>query len=53
MTQMTTSAGIKKHGQIAVDALIQEFAQLRDLGVFQHSVRAIYDSNRRGGHYAH
>jgi hypothetical protein len=28
MTQMTATAGIKKHGQAAVDALLQEFCQL-------------------------
>jgi len=27
MTQMTATAGIKKHGQAAVDALLQEFYQ--------------------------
>jgi hypothetical protein len=31
MTQMTAKAGIKKHGQVAVDALYQEFLQLHDL----------------------
>ncbi len=35
MTQMTAKAGIKKHGQVAIDALFKEFAQLHDLGVFQ------------------
>jgi hypothetical protein len=35
MTQMTAKAGIKKHGQAAVDALYQEFLQLHDLGVFK------------------
>jgi hypothetical protein len=30
MTQMTATAGIKKHGQSAVDALRQEFCQLLD-----------------------
>jgi hypothetical protein len=34
MTQMTARAGIKKHGQVAVDALFAEFSQLHDLGVF-------------------
>jgi hypothetical protein len=27
MTQMTATAGIKKHGQAAVDALLQKFCQ--------------------------
>lgn len=35
MTQMTATAGIKKHGQEAVDALFKEFAQLDDKRVFQ------------------
>jgi hypothetical protein len=35
MMQMTSKAGIKKHGQIAVDALFQEFLQLHDLEVFR------------------
>jgi hypothetical protein len=34
MTQMSAQAGIKKHGQVAIDALFEEFAQLHDLGVF-------------------
>ena len=35
MTQMTASAGIKKHGQAAVDALMQEFLQLEKKDVFE------------------
>jgi len=35
MTQMTATAGIKKHGQAAVDALLQEFCQLNSKNVFQ------------------
>jgi hypothetical protein len=27
MTQMTARAGIKKHGRVAEEAIIQEFAQ--------------------------
>jgi len=34
MTQMTATAGIKKHGQVAVDALLQEFCRLDNKGVF-------------------
>jgi hypothetical protein len=39
MTQMTAKARIKKRGQVAIDALYQEFLQLHDLGVFhgQHT----------------
>jgi hypothetical protein len=35
MTQMTAKAGIKKHGQVTINALYKEFLQLHDLGVFQ------------------
>ena len=35
MTQMTVKAGIKKHGQVAIDALYKEFLQLHNLDVFQ------------------
>jgi hypothetical protein len=31
---MTAKAGIKKHGQVAIDALYQEFLQLQDQDVF-------------------
>jgi len=34
MTQMTATAGIKKHGQKAIDALFKEFCQLNDKIVF-------------------
>jgi hypothetical protein len=34
MTQMTATAGIKKHGERAVDALFKEFCQLDDKSVF-------------------
>jgi hypothetical protein len=35
MVQMTAKAGIRKHGQVAIDALFAEFLQLHDLGVFE------------------
>jgi len=35
MTQMTASAGIKKHGDRAVEALFAEFGQLNDKSVFE------------------
>jgi hypothetical protein len=35
MTQKTATAGIKKHGQAAVDALLQEFCQLNSKNVFE------------------
>jgi len=34
MTQMTATAGIKKHGQAAVDALLQKFCQLDNKDIF-------------------
>jgi hypothetical protein len=34
MTQMTATAGIKKHGQKAIDALLKEFCQLDNKSVF-------------------
>jgi hypothetical protein len=35
MNQMMATAGIKKHGQAAVDAIFKEFAQLDDKDVFE------------------
>jgi hypothetical protein len=35
MTQMTAKAGIKKHGEAAVQAMFKEFAQLDDKYVFE------------------
>jgi hypothetical protein len=34
MTQMTAKAGIKKHGQVAIDAVYREFLQLNNMKVF-------------------
>lgn len=34
MTQMTATAGIKKHGQMAIDAMLNEFAQLDNKRIF-------------------
>jgi hypothetical protein len=31
---MSAKAGIKKHGQVAINALFEEFSQLHNLGVF-------------------
>ena len=48
MTQMTANAGIKKHGQVAIDALFQEFSQLHDLGVFEgQDARKLTDAQKR------
>jgi hypothetical protein len=35
MMQMTAKAGIKKHGQVAVEAMFGKFSQLHDLTVFR------------------
>ena len=35
ITQMTANAGIRKHGNLAIKALMEEFAQLNDLSVFE------------------
>ncbi|KAL7569098.1 hypothetical protein ACA910_016933 [Epithemia clementina (nom. ined.)] len=34
MNQMSAKAGIKKHGQAAINALFKEFAQLNNITVF-------------------
>jgi len=34
LTQMTARAGIRLYGEVALQALMQEFVQLEDLGVF-------------------
>ena len=34
MTQMTATAGIKKHGERTVEAMFMEFCQLEDQAVF-------------------
>ncbi len=45
---MTAKAGIKKHGQVAIDALYKEFLQLHDLGVFegQHATALTKEERR-------
>jgi len=35
MTQMTATAGIKKHGQLAINVLLAEFGQLDDKNIFK------------------
>jgi len=35
MTQMTATKGIKKHGELAVAALLAEFQQVHDMSVFE------------------
>jgi hypothetical protein len=40
MTQMSAKAGIKKHGQVALDALYSKFLQLHDLEVFKGLLQA-------------
>ena len=34
-TQMTAEVGIRKHGQVAIDALFKEFSHLHYLEVFE------------------
>jgi hypothetical protein len=49
MTQMTAKAGIKKHGQVAVNAIFQEFLQLHNLGVFLGQHRSELTTMQRQG----
>jgi hypothetical protein len=35
LTQMTAAVGIRKHGEVAVNALLKEFCQLDDKSVFE------------------
>jgi hypothetical protein len=52
MTQMTAArAGIKKHGQAAIDALYQEILQLHDLGVFEGQNVAQLSKEQKGRPY--
>ena len=49
MTQMTAKAGIKKHGRAAEEALMQEFAQLESLDVYEAvDSRLLTIEQRRG-----
>jgi hypothetical protein len=49
MTRMTAKAGIKKRGQVAIDALYQEFLWLHDLGVFEgQQARELMKAQKRG-----
>ena len=47
MNQMTAKAGIKKHGQAAVAALMKEFAQLEDLTVYEIIDKATLTKRQR------
>ena len=48
LTQMTTKAGIKQFGKAAVEALMQEFAQLENLDVYESvNVRFLTRDQRR------
>ena len=35
MTQMSAKKRIKKHGEVAINAILKEYAQLHDLDVFK------------------
>ena len=49
LTQMTATAGIKKHGQRAIEALMNEFLQLHNKDVFEpmHAHKLTNDQKRR------
>jgi hypothetical protein len=49
---MTAKAGIKKHRQVTVDALFQEFLQLHDLDVLTDS-RGTYERPKDSGITSH
>ena len=47
-TQMSAEAGIKKHGQVAEEALMKEFQQFRDMDVFEPMDAAtLTDENKK------
>ena len=48
MTQMTASAGIKKHGDKAVEALFAEFCQLDEKSVFEPVDAKALSSEQKG-----
>jgi hypothetical protein len=47
MTQMTAQAGIKKHGSIAIDALLAEFFQLDDKAVLNPMIATEFTSEQK------
>ena len=49
MTQMTAKAGIKLFGQAAISALMQEFSQLEDLGVYEAVDSKLLTQKQRRG----
>jgi hypothetical protein len=49
MNQMTAKAGIKKHERAAEEALMNEFAQLEELGVYESVAPATLTSEQRKG----
>ena len=53
MTQMSAKAGIKKQGQVAINALYQEILQLHDLDLFegQHAFE-LTSAEKRGALHA-
>jgi hypothetical protein len=49
LTQMSAAAGIKIYGQPAVDAILKEFCQLHDKGVFSpHHASSLTHEQRKG-----
>jgi hypothetical protein len=49
MNQMTATAGIKKHGEVAVQAIFKEFAQIEDKGVIAPLVASELTREQRSG----
>ena len=47
MTQMTATAGIKKHGECAVEALLMEFCQLDNREVFNGLMASAFTPTQR------
>ena len=53
MTHTTATAGVKKHGEAAVDALLQEFCQLDRMNVFEPlDASTLTASQKREAHCA-
>ena len=49
MTQMSATAGKRKHGKVAEDTLIAEFSQMEDLNVYEPlDPRVLTNGQRKG-----
>jgi Reverse transcriptase (RNA-dependent DNA polymerase) len=49
LTQMSAAAGIKLYGQPAVDAILKEFCQLHEKGVFEPKLTSALTSEQKKG----